>query len=154
MMPTSATELSPAAAHAAILREATRRLAHHASNVANSAAVNVEVLRSRLGRGAAASESLTSFAERAAAATEQVTAAVTVARTLLLVLAEAATGSATVRGVKGDPEAIELVGGSASALDNSALRFAESAGVGLSSTGRGVILKVLRRGAAEHNPTA
>jgi hypothetical protein len=153
-MPTSATEPSPSSVQAAVLREATRRLAHHASNAANSAAVNVEVLRSRLQRGIATSESLTAFSERAAAATEQVTAAVTIARALLLVLAEAAAAPGSVRPVEGDAEAIELIGGSASALDASARRFAESAGVELSSTARGVILKVLRRGAAENNPTA
>lgn len=151
-MRTSATEHKHSTA-AATLVEATRRLTHHASNAANSAAVNVEVLRSRLARGTAAAESLTGFAERATAATEQVSAAVTAIRAVLGATAEAAAEPGRVRAVRGDPDAVEVLGSSLVALDNQAYGFAEAAGVSLSVSVNGIILKLLRRGAAANDAT-
>lgn len=146
MMRTSATS---AASATATLREATRRLAHHASNAANAAAVNVEVLRSRLVRGSGSAESLVAFAERAAAAMEQVSAGVAATRTLLAAMGEvAAEDSPMVRSVHGDPAAVELLVGAVMPFDDAAVRFAEAAGVGLRTSPGGVILRVLRRGAA------
>ncbi|HUF65617.1 MAG TPA: hypothetical protein VMM17_06525 [Gemmatimonadaceae bacterium] len=146
MMRTSATE---AASATATLREATRRLAHQVSNAANAAAVNVEVLRSRLARGGGSAESLMAFAERAAAAMEQVSAGVAATRTLLAAMGEvAAEDSPMVRPISGDPTAVKLLVGTVMPFDEAAIRFAEAAGVGLRSTPDGVILRVLRRGAA------
>jgi hypothetical protein len=142
----SATDSASATA---TLREATRRLAHHASNAANAAAVNVEVLRSRLTRASGSADSLVAFAERAAAAMEQVSAGVAATRTLLAAMGEvAAEDSPMVRPVSGDPAAVELLVGAVMPFDAAAVRFAEAAGVGLGTTHDGVILRVLRRGAA------
>jgi hypothetical protein len=150
----SATDVESVTA-AATLLEATRRLAHQASNAANAAAVNVEVLRSRLARGAEGTESLTAFAERAAAATEQVTGSVMTIRAVLAALVDAAAGGerGSVRPVPGDPDAVEVRGSTSVALDAAAHRFAEAAGVTLSLSSTGIILKVLRQGAAYNDAT-
>jgi hypothetical protein len=142
----SATDCASATA---TLREATRRLAHHASNAANAAAVNVEVLRSRLARGSGSADALVAFAERAAAAMEQVSAGVGATRALLAAVGEvAAEESPIVRPVPGEADAVELLVGALMPFDDAAIRFAEAAGVGLGTTHDGVILRVLRRGAA------
>ena len=146
MMRTSATDTASATA---TLREVTRRLAHQVSNAANAAAVNVEVLRSRLARGSGSAESLAAFAERAAAAMEQLSAGVAATRSLLAAMGEvAAEDSAAVRRVPDDPAAVELLVGPVVTFDDAAVKFAANAGVGLRTTPEGVILRVLRRGAA------
>lgn len=119
------------------------------SNAANAAAVNVEVLRSRLGRGSASGESLAAFAERAAAAMEQLSAGVAATRSLLAAMGEvAAEESPLVRPVANDPAAVELLVGPVVTFDEAAVKFAKDAGVGLRTTPEGVILRVLRHGAA------
>jgi hypothetical protein len=146
MMRISATDSASATA---TLREATRRLAHQVSNAANAAAVNVEVLRSRLARGGGSPESLGVFAERAAAAMEQLSAGVAATRSLLAAMGEvAAEESSVVRRVADDPAAVELLVGPVVTFDDAAVRFAKDAGVGLRTTPEGVILRVLRHGAA------
>jgi hypothetical protein len=134
---------------AVVLREAARRLSHHTNNAANAVMVNVEVIRARAGRPGVSAESLVPFAERAAAGVEQATAGLAATQAVLIALASAAaSGELHVRSAEGEPEAIELVLAGDHTIDPAAERFAAAAGVVLSRGRHGVILKVLRRGAA------
>jgi hypothetical protein len=151
-MQTSATDGVSARA-VATLQEATRRLAHHAANAANAVAVNVEVLRSRLERGSASADTLSGFADRAAAAAEQLSAGLSGLRPLLALLAEAAADSGELRAVPGDRDAVELRGTTSVTLDAATRAFGEGAGVALRPTANGIILKVLRPGAAHIDVT-
>jgi hypothetical protein len=153
MMPISAIESGAPVAEA--LREAARRLGHQTSNAANAAAVNVEVLRSRLARGNAEPGDLMLFAEHAAASIEQVTAGVAAVRALIAAIAGAARRSEAlhVRAALNDPGAVELLVPDVPRIEPAAERFAATAGITLRSTPAGVILRVLRRETAEGDAT-
>lgn len=150
-MPTSATDQRLAAG---LLREAARRLAHQTNNATNAILVNLEVIRTRAGRPGVSGESLVPFAERAAVGAEQASAGLAATQAVLAALAPVVAGGAVhVRSAMDEPGAVELVLGGEHTLDPAAVRFAALAGVGLSRGPDGVILRVLRRGAAVNDVT-
>ena len=150
-MPISATDQQLAAA---LLREAARRLAHQSNNATNAVAVNVEVIRTRAGRPGVSAESLLPFAQRAAAAVEQATAGLAATEAVLTgLLSVAAGGAVRVQPARDDPEGVELVLPGDHTVEPAAVRFAASAGVALGRAANGVILRVLRPGAAATDVT-
>ena len=136
------------------MREAARRLAHQTNNATNAIAVNVEVIRTRAGRPGVSTESLLPFAERAAAGVEQATAGLAATEAVLAALMSiAAGGTVGIQAAREDPDAVELVLPGDNIVDPAVVRFAASAGVALSRRANGVILRVLRRGAAPNDVT-
>jgi len=131
------------------VREIIRRAGHELRNALNGVAVNVEVVRSRIGREGSPSE-LASFAERASA---QVGEAGALADGLLALvaplLASPAAGTAkTAGGDHGAGSRIELMiyGDGAAAVVSDIERLASRIGVAVEQHGRSVILTILPEG--------
>jgi hypothetical protein len=131
------------------VREIVRRAGHEIRNALNGVAVNVEVVRSRIGREGSTLE-VASFAERASA---QVGEASALADGLLALigplLATPAAGTPkTTGGGRGAGSRIELMiyGDGAAAVVSDIERLASRIGVGVEQRGRSVILTILPEG--------
>lgn len=131
------------------VREIIRRAGHELRNALNGVAVNVEVVRSRIGREGPPLE-LASFAERASA---QVGEASALADGLLalvgpLLASPTAGTSKTAGGNHGAGSRIELMiyGDGAAAVVSDIERLASRIGVAVEQHGRSVILTILPEG--------
>lgn len=131
------------------VREIIRRAGHELRNALNGVAVNVEVVRSRIGREGPPLE-LASFAERASA---QVGEASALADGLLalvgpLLASPTAGTSKTAGGNHGAGSRIELMiyGDGAPAVVSDIERLASRIGVAVEQQGRSVILTILPEG--------
>jgi signal transduction histidine kinase len=128
-----------------VLREIIRRAGHEIRNALNGVAVNVEVVRSRSTRHAAASE-VTAFAERAI----RNASAASVLTNGLLALTNASLGPGPV-GPKAKKDhitsgSVELTLGDATAVLSDIRRLAAAIDVSVEERGANVILKVLPEG--------
>ena len=131
------------------VREIIRRAGHEIRNALNGVAVNVEVVRSRIGREGPPLE-LASFAERASA---QVGEASALADGLLalvgpLLASPTAGTSKTASGNHGAGSRIELMiyGDGAASVVSDIERLASRIGVAVEQHGRSVILTILPEG--------
>jgi hypothetical protein len=127
-----------------ILKEIVRRSGHEIRNALNGVAVNVEVVRSRVGRGSGSTD-IDTFAVRASS---QVNVASALADGLLALLRVALSAQAegTIRtSTSGAGSQIELMiyGDEATTFVSDIKLFSESIGLRVKSGDRGVILTVL-----------
>jgi hypothetical protein len=127
-----------------ILTEIVRRSGHEIRNALNGVAVNVEVVKSRVGRGSGGTE-IDSFAERASS---QVHVASAITDGLLALLRRTfsaqADGTLTTA-TSGAGSQIELMiyGDEATTFVSDIALLADKIGLGVKSSERGVILTVL-----------
>jgi hypothetical protein len=125
-----------------------RRAGHEIRNALNGVAVNVEVVRSRLG-GDASPRDLTSFAEHAITQVGEASALTDGLLALVnSVLTAQAAGSLKSTGRHGAGSGIELMiyGDAASALVSDIERLTSRIGVGVEQDGQRVILTILPQG--------
>jgi hypothetical protein len=131
------------------VREIIQRAGHEIRNALNGVAVNVEVVRSRIGREGSTLE-VASFAERASAQVGEASALADGLLALigpLLAAPVAGTPKATGGG-NGAGSRIELMiyGDGAAAVVSDIERLASRIGVGVEQRGRSVILTILPEG--------
>ena len=131
-----------------IVREITRRAGHEIRNALSGVAVNVEVVKSRAGRGDGA-DALAPFADRAALQVG-VASALTDGLLGLVGAVLAAEADGTLRTVAGAPSGtrIELTvyGDRANIIVSGIRRIADAIGVTVEEHGERVILTVLPEG--------
>lgn len=133
----------PEAAEA--LRGLLRRAGHELRNAQSSAAVNLEVVRSRLAAGGANAEALRPFAENAAHGLDD---SARIADGMIAlhtaVMGGLASGTLSVRERTAQCTSIDLSmpAESAERLAATVAGLAESVGVGVERTARGVILRI------------
>jgi hypothetical protein len=127
-----------------------RRAGHELRNALSGVAVNVEVVRSRIGRPAGGlAEELTSFASRASAGVEEASALTDGLLALVSsVLAAQAAGTLKEPAGHGAGTRIELMiyGDSAPAIVSDIERLASRIAVGVEQQGPRVILTILNEG--------
>jgi signal transduction histidine kinase len=143
MTPTSATNQGTNAAVSEVLATISRRASHEVRNALNGVAVNIEVVRSRLGRPGADLKELQTFADRASSDSELAASLTSGLSDLTRLLGRAATaegtasmdtakGSTTIRvpvcasddsGVSPDLQALATRMGVSIKLDGSAVIF-------------------------------
>ena len=130
------------------VREIIRRAGHELRNALSGVAVNVEVVRSRIGRQGPADE-LTSFASRASAGVEEASALTDGMLALVSsLLAAQAAGTLKEPAGHGAGTRIELMiyGDAAPAVVSDIERLASRIGVGVEQHGARVILTILTEG--------
>jgi len=130
------------------VREIIRRAGHELRNALSGVAVNVEVVRSRLGKPESAEE-LSLFANRASAQVEEAGALTDGLLALVnSVLAAQAAGTLKKPAGHGAGSRIELMiyGDAAAAIVSDIERLASRVGVGIEQHGPSVILTILPEG--------
>jgi len=131
------------------VREIVRSAGHEIRNSLNGVAVNVEVVRSRVGQGRVAAEDLASFAERASA---QISEAGALSDGLLALVGAVLTaqgkGTLKSRRSRRDGNQIEITvyGAGAAAVVSDIERLASRIGAAVEQDGRKVILTVSPEG--------
>jgi hypothetical protein len=126
-----------------ILKEIVRRSGHEIRNALNGVAVNVEVVRSRVGRGSVSTD-IDTFAIRASSQVN-VASAITDGLLALLRVTLSAQAEGTLRtSTSGAGSQIELMiyGDEATTFVSDIKLFSDSIGLGIKSGERGVILTV------------
>lgn len=128
-------------------REIIRRAGHEIRNALSGAAVNIEVVRSRLGRESPPKD-VTAFAERAAAQIGEASSLSDGLLALVAAMAAPVTDQPRARTSNGGESRIELMihGDAAPVIVSDIERLASRIGVGVEQHGQSVILTILPEG--------
>lgn len=127
------------------LRDLLRRCGHELRNAQNAAAVNLEVVRSRVAAGKSAADALQSFAENAATGLDDSARLTEEFVVLCGAITAAFSSGQIVVGERGAPGAViklKLAGDAGRLLASRVAMLAQRAGFGVEAGPSGVILRI------------